>query len=65
MSMSDFESAKWRHPSAKARIDAEIEMMEAGYGQEAQDVDYALAPAKRTKRAGRRKPRNYGMVWRF
>lgn len=65
MSMSDFESAKWRPPSSKARIDAEIEMMEAGYGQEAQDVDYAPAPAKRTKRAGRRKPRGYGMVWRF
>ncbi|MDV2415939.1 hypothetical protein RAE07_11545 [Corynebacterium kefirresidentii] len=63
--MSDFESARWRHPSSKARIDAEIEMMEAGYGQEAQDVDYSPAPAKRTRRAGMRKPRGYGMVWRF
>lgn len=65
MSMSDFESARWRHPSAKSRIDAEIEMMEAGYQQEAPDVDYEPPAAKRTKRAGRRKPRGYGMVWRF
>lgn len=65
MGMSNFESAKWRHPSAKSRCDAEIELMEAGYGQEVQDVDYGSNPTKRAKRAGRRKPRNYGMVWRL
>lgn len=65
MSMSDFESAKWRHPSAKSRIDAEIEMMEAAFGEEVPDVDYEPPAVKRAKRAGRRKPRNYGMTWRF
>ena len=63
--MSDFESARWRHPSAKSRIDAEIEMMEAAYGEEASDVDYEPPAVKRSKRGGRRKPRGYGMVWRF
>lgn len=65
MGMSDFESAKWRHPSAKFRCDAEIEIMEAGYGEEVQDADYESTPTKRTKRKGRRKPRNYGMMWRL
>lgn len=63
--MSDFESARWRHPSAKSRIDAEIEIMEATYSEEAPDMDYEPPAAKRAKRAGRRKPRGYGMVWRF
>lgn len=65
MNMSDFDSAKWRHPSAKSRIDAEIEMMEAGYGQDAPDAAYEPPAVKRSKRGGRRKPRGYGMVWRF
>lgn len=60
--MSDFESARWRHPSAKSRIDAEIEMMEAALQYDAQEEPPAV---KRSKRAGRRKPRGYGMVWRF
>lgn len=69
--MSDFEPARWRHPSAKSRIDAEIEMMETMWCETAPDAHYNPGPSvdppsvKRAKRAGRRKPRGYGMVWRF
>lgn len=71
MGMSDFESARWRHPSSKARIDVEIEMMETMWCETAPDSSINPTPNieppvhKRVKRAGRRKPRNYGMVWRL
>lgn len=71
MSMSDFESARWRHPSSKSRIDAEIAMMETMWCETAPDSSINPTPNieppafKRAKRAGRRKPRGYGMTWRY
>ena len=60
--MSDFERSKWNHPSMKNRIDAEIAVMEASL----QDDALEEPPAhKRAKRGGRRKPRGYGMMWRY
>lgn len=63
--MNNFDRAKWHHPSMKNRIDAEIAMMEAGYQQEAPDADYEPPAVKRSKRGGRRKPRSFGMMWRY
>ena len=46
----------------KNRIDAEIAMMEASL----QDDASKEPPAhKRAKRGGRRKPRGFGMTWRY
>lgn len=69
--MNDYESAKWRHPSSKARIDAEIEMMETMWCETAPDSSTNPTPNieppahKRAKRGGRRKPRSFGMMWRY
>lgn len=60
--MNDFESAKWNHPSMKNRIDAEIAMMEASLQDDAREEPPAH---KRAKRGGRRKPRSFGMMWRY
>lgn len=60
--MNDFERSKWNHPSMKNRIDAEIAMMEASLQDDAQEEPPAH---KRAKRGGRRKPRGYGMMWRY
>lgn len=69
--MSDFERSKWNHPSMKNRIDAEIAMMEAMWCETAPDSSVNPSPSveppahKRAKRGGRRKPRGYGMMWRY
>lgn len=60
--MSDFERSKWNHPSMKNRIDAEIAMMEATFHD---DAPTELSAVKRSKRGGRRKPRGFGMTWRY
>ena len=60
--MNEFDRSKWNHPSMKNRIDAEIAMMEASL----QDDACEEPPAhKRAKRGGRRKPRGFGMTWRY
>ena len=60
--MNEFDRSKWNHPSMKNRIDAEIAVMEASLQDDAQGEPPAY---KRAKRAGRSKPRGFGMMWRY
>ena len=60
--MNEFDRSKWSHPSMKNHIDAEIAMMEAALQDDAQEEPPAH---KRAKRGGRRKPRGFGMMWRY
>lgn len=65
MSMSEYEQAKFRHPSSRARENAIIEDLEEFYQETAPEPDPTEHKARRHKRGGRRKPRPFHMIWRF
>lgn len=65
MSMSEYEKAKFRHPSSRAREKVIIEELETNFDKTAPELDHTEHKVRRHKRGVRRKPRSFHMFWRF